>query len=80
MAVTFSAPCCVYIVLGTTPEAYLEVESAVLGNLFLKWVGNWHLLTCSLLITGLQTFMTMRSTEGMTVPFLFSLTMLDGYC
>ena len=44
VAVAFSAPACRYRVLATAPEAYLEVEAAVLGYLLLCCVGNRHVV------------------------------------
>jgi hypothetical protein len=43
MAVALPASFCINMVLGTTPEAYLEVKSAMLSNLFFEGVGDWHL-------------------------------------
>ena len=49
MAVAFPASCCIDMVLGAAPEAYLEVEPAVLGNLLFECISNWHLVRLSLL-------------------------------
>ena len=56
MAVPFSASCCIYIVLGATSEAYFEVEPAMLGNLSLECIGDWHLPTLATIMTGPLAF------------------------
>jgi hypothetical protein len=57
MAMTFSAPCGIYVVLGATSEAYFEVESAMLGNPSLERIGDWHLSsTLATIMIGLLAF------------------------
>lgn len=47
IAVTFSAAQRRNRVLAAAPEADLEIETAVLGYLFLCSVGNWHVVLLS---------------------------------
>jgi hypothetical protein len=42
MAVVFSASCGINVILGAASEAYFEVEPAMLGNLSLERIGDWH--------------------------------------
>jgi hypothetical protein len=53
MTVAFPASCCFYMVLGATPEAYLEVEPTMLGDLLFECIGNWHLLSLVIIMRSL---------------------------
>jgi hypothetical protein len=44
MAVALPASYRIDMVLATAPEAYLEVQPALLGNLFFSCVRDWHLV------------------------------------
>lgn len=69
----FSAPCGIYVVLGATPEAYFEVEPAMLGNPSLERIGDWHLFPLATIMIGLLAFNNTPQrciNQGQTLSFI----------
>lgn len=75
MAVTFPALCGINVILGAAPEADFKVEPAMLGNLSLEWIGDWHLLfyACRRYYNRASlAFSVMKGNYRLLCPHLFS--------